>query len=100
MPKRPATAWAARPRSSRPGPGSPDQRAPEGERARDTPPGPCVVLAESHTAQGPGGVSLALSPFGPRWSGEPGPGRLLRGLAAQVVTGRYGIRRAPLELSA
>jgi len=57
-----------------------------------------VLLADGHTAQGPGGVSLALSPSGPRWSGEPGPGRLLRGLAAQAVTGRYGVRRAPLEL--
>jgi hypothetical protein len=57
-----------------------------------------VLLADGHTAQGPGGVSLALSPSGPRWSGEPGPGRLLRGLAAQAVAGRFGVRRAPLEL--
>ena len=59
-----------------------------------------VLLAEGHTAQGPGGISLGLGPSGPRWSGEPGPGRLLRGLAAQAVTGRYGVRRAPLELKA
>jgi hypothetical protein len=70
------------------------------QRAVETTRTALVLLAEGHTAQGPGGISLALAPSGARWSGEPGPGRLLRGLAAQAVAGRYGIRRAPLELKA
>ena len=61
---------------------------------------PCVLLlvADRHVAAGPGGVSLALAPAGPRWSGPPGPGRLLRGLAAQASAGRHGLRRAELLL--
>jgi hypothetical protein len=70
------------------------------QRAVETTKTALVLLAEGHLAQGPGGISLALAPSGARWSGEPGPGRLLRGLAAQAVAGRYGIRRAPLELMA
>jgi hypothetical protein len=68
------------------------------QRAVETTKTALVLLAEGHLAQGPGGISLALAPSGARWSGEPGPGRLLRGLAAQAVVGRHRIRRAPLEL--
>jgi hypothetical protein len=59
-----------------------------------------VLLAEAHTAQGPGGVSLGLAPGRARFSGQPGPGRLLRGLAGEVRAGRLSVRTAPLELLA
>jgi len=68
------------------------------QRAVEKTPTALVLLADVHTAHGPGGISLALTPSGPRWSGAPGPGRLLRGLAAQAAAGR--VRRAPLELQA
>jgi hypothetical protein len=58
-----------------------------------------MLLAASHLAHGPRGVSLALQPKGPQWSGRPGPGRLLQGLEAEARrTG--GTRRAALELRA
>jgi hypothetical protein len=59
-----------------------------------------VLLADAHTARGPGGVSLRLEPAGPRWSGPPGPGRLLRGLGAQALAGGHAVRRTELELQA
>jgi recombination protein RecA len=59
-----------------------------------------VLLADAHTAQGPGGVSVRLAPAGPRWSGPPGPGRLLRGLGAQALAGRHAVRRTAFELQA
>lgn len=58
-----------------------------------------ALLADAHTACGPGGASLAMSPSGPRWSGCPGPGRLLRGLAAEARAGRM-LRGAAVELQA
>jgi hypothetical protein len=57
-----------------------------------------VLLADGHVASGPGGFSLALAATGPRWSGPPGPGRLLSGLGAQVAAGRYSPRRADFLL--
>ena len=63
-------------------------------------PGALVLLAESHVACGPRGASLELRSGGPRWSGAPGPGRLLRGLGAEVSAGRHGKRRSALELTA
>jgi hypothetical protein len=59
-----------------------------------------VLLAEAHTACSPGGVSLALLPGRPRWSGSPGPGRLLRALAGEARAGRHALRAAPFELYA
>ena len=58
-----------------------------------------VLVGDAHVAQGPGGASLSLRPRGARWSGS-GPGRLLRGLGAEVHAGRHGIRSAGLELQA
>jgi hypothetical protein len=57
-----------------------------------------VLLASTHTAVGPGGCALALQPMGARWSGSPGPGRLLRGLETQATSGRHTLRRAGFEL--
>ena len=57
-----------------------------------------VLLADRHVACGPGGVSLALAPAGPRWSGASGPGRLLSGLRARATAGRHVLRRTDLLL--
>jgi len=57
-----------------------------------------VLLAVTHTAKSPGGVSLALGPAAASWSGRPGPGRLLRGLAGEARAGRPAPRAAGYEL--
>lgn len=59
-----------------------------------------LLLAAAHMAQGPGGASLALTPRGPCFRGEAGPGRLLRGLTAEVAVGRHVQSRVPLRLHA
>jgi hypothetical protein len=59
-----------------------------------------VVLADGHTAQGPGGLALTLHPAQAHWTGAPGPGRLLRGLGAQMQVGRHSLRRTGFELGA
>ncbi|HSD27081.1 MAG TPA: hypothetical protein VLL75_07225 [Vicinamibacteria bacterium] len=59
-----------------------------------------LLLSAVHRAQSPGGASLALTPRGPCFSGTAGPGRLLRGLAAEVAVGRHVPRRASLRLHA
>lgn len=63
-------------------------------------PGAVVLLAEAHVADGPRGASLALRARAPRWSGAPGPGRLLRGLGTEAQAGRHAGRRAAFELQA
>jgi hypothetical protein len=63
-------------------------------------PAALVVVAEAHVAHGPRGASLALHAAGPRWSGAPGPGRLLRGLGTELQAGRHTARRAVFELKA
>jgi len=68
------------------------------QRTIEETPTALVLLARTHVARGPGGVSLALEPAGPRWSGAPGPGRLLRSLGSQVRLGP--VRRAAFELPA
>jgi hypothetical protein len=50
---------------------------------RDTPTA-FVLLAPAHTARSAGGISLELKAGGARWSGAPGPGRLLRGLQSEA----------------
>src|SRR6266487_5890199 len=57
------------------------------QRTVEDAPTALVLLADRHVACGPGGVSLALAPAGPRWSGASGPGRLLSGLRAQATAG-------------
>jgi hypothetical protein len=56
-----------------------------------------VLVAEAHVV-GPSGALLALTPHSPRWSGPPGPARLLRGLETQVQAGRYDPRCASVFL--
>ena len=70
------------------------------QRALEGQPTALVLLADAHVAQGPGGASLVLQPAGPRWSGAPGPGRLLRALGTEVRAGRHLYRALPLELQA
>jgi hypothetical protein len=69
------------------------------QRMIEDAPAALVLVADAHVAHGPGGVSLALRPDGVRWSGEPGPGRLLRALRAEARAGRLTVRAAPLELT-
>jgi hypothetical protein len=59
-----------------------------------------VLLSQSHVAHGagPGGAVLSLQAVAPRWSGAPGPGRLLRGLRAEGRSGRHVLRGAAFEL--
>jgi hypothetical protein len=58
-----------------------------------------LVLAADHpVARSPGGATLVLEPQGVRWSGPPGPSRLLRTLASRASAGRHGLRAAPVEL--
>ena len=68
------------------------------QRTVEDAPTALVLLADRHVACGPGGVSLALAPAGPRWSGASGPGRLLSGLRARATAGRHVLRRADLLL--
>jgi hypothetical protein len=59
-----------------------------------------VLVAEGHVSCSPGGQALALEPAGPRWSGPPGPARLLQALAVRARGGRHGLRTAELALAA
>ena len=59
-----------------------------------------VLVAEEHVASSPGGAVLALEPVAPRWSGPPGPARLLEALAARARAGRHGLRSADFALAA
>lgn len=57
-----------------------------------------VLLADAHVSHSPLGASLALRPQGPRFSGAPGPGRLLTGLSAFAEAGPYARRHAAFAL--
>jgi hypothetical protein len=59
-----------------------------------------VLLADAHLAHGPSGASVALRAMDARWSGAPGPGRLLRGLQVEARSGRQLARAARFELAA
>ena len=59
-----------------------------------------VLVAEEHVACGPGGAALALEPVALRWSGPPGPARLLAALASRARAGRHGLRSADFALAA
>ena len=69
------------------------------QRLVEDQPAALVLLADGHVAHGPGGATLALKAATPRWSGTP-PGRLLRGMAAEVREARRGLRGAAVELEA
>jgi hypothetical protein len=57
-----------------------------------------VLIADAHVAMSPLGAVLALRPQGPRFSGTPGPGRLLTGLSAFAEAGPYARRHASFAL--
>ena len=59
-----------------------------------------VLVAEEHVACGPGGAALALEAVALRWSGPPGPARLLAALASRARAGRHGLRSADFALAA
>jgi hypothetical protein len=59
-----------------------------------------VLLADAHVATSPLGASLALRSEGPRFTGAPGPGRLLSGLTAFAEAGPYARRHATFTLQA
>jgi hypothetical protein len=59
-----------------------------------------LVVAAAHAACGPGGVSLELQPSRAAWTGEPGPGRILGGLAGDARAGRHAPRAAAFRLDA
>ena len=70
------------------------------QRMVETQPGALLVVADAHVAHGPAGVSLALRGAGASWSGDPGAGRLLRGLTAEAKAGRQAVRGTVVELRA
>lgn len=57
-----------------------------------------VLLGDAHLAHGPSGASIALRALCARWSGAPGPGRLLQGLHVEARSGRQLSRAARFEL--
>ena len=59
-----------------------------------------VLVGDVHLAHGPSGASLALRGQQTRWSGAPGPGRLLRGLGIEARSGRQLSRAARFDLPA
>jgi RecA DNA recombination protein len=70
------------------------------QRMVESQPATLLVVADAHVAHGPAGVSLALRGAGASWSGVPGPGRLLRGLTAEVKAGHQALRGTAVELRA
>jgi hypothetical protein len=62
------------------------------QRAVENMPGALLLLAATHVAHGPGGVSLALASAQDVWTGR-GPGRLLTGVTASACNSRPGISR-------
>jgi hypothetical protein len=59
-----------------------------------------LLLGDAHLAHGPSGASIALRACESRWSGEPGPGRLLRGLGVEARSGRQLSRAVRFDLFA
>jgi len=59
-----------------------------------------LLVADTHLACGPGGVSLALAPQRLCWSSPAGPGRLLSGLVALASAGRHVSRSVEVALAA
>src|SRR5262245_25891216 len=70
------------------------------QRVVEETPAVLLLAAREHVAKSPGGASLALPSSRPRWSGPPGPGRLLAALETEVLSGLHAPRRAPFALSA
>jgi hypothetical protein len=57
-----------------------------------------VVVADHPIGGNPGGASLALEPQAVRWSGPPGPSRLLHTLVVRAHVGRHGRSTVAIEL--
>jgi len=70
------------------------------QRLVESGPTAVVLVADEHVACGPGGALLALEPAAPRWSGPPGPARLLAALAARAHAGRHAPRSVDFTLAA
>jgi hypothetical protein len=70
------------------------------QRAVEPTPSALVLLADTHVATSSLGASLALRPQGPRFTGAPGPGRLLTGLTAFAEAGPYARRHTTFALQA
>jgi hypothetical protein len=70
------------------------------ERLVEDSPTAVVLVAEEHVAGGPGGARLALEPPAPRWSGPPGPARLLEAIGLRARAGRHAARVAAFTLAA
>jgi RecA/RadA recombinase len=68
------------------------------QRGVENQPSALLLLARTHVAHGPAGVSLALSPGQGGWSGQ-GPGRLLTGVSIEARCGRP-LEPARFELQA
>jgi len=59
------------------------------QRMIESTPTALVLVGDAHVAHGPGGACLALTRGSARWSGPPGPGRLLRGLCSELRAGLH-----------
>lgn len=70
------------------------------QRMIESMPTALVLVGAAHVAHGPGGVCLALASGSARWSGPPGPGRLLRGLTTELRAGRHALRPVTFEREA
>ena len=70
------------------------------QRTIELQPTALLLLGDAHLAHGPGGASVALRACHARWSGAPGPGRLLGGLDVEARSGRQLSRAARFELLA
>jgi hypothetical protein len=70
------------------------------QRMIESTPVALVLVGDAHVAHGPGGACLAMTPVSARWSGPPGPGRLLRGLATELRAGRHALAPATFERQA
>jgi hypothetical protein len=67
------------------------------QRMIEQTPAALVLVGDAHVAHGPGGACLAMARGSVRWSGSPGPGRLLRGVATEMRAGRHALRAVAFE---
>jgi hypothetical protein len=68
------------------------------QRLIEQQPATLLLLGDAHLAHGPSGASIALRACESQWSGEPGPGRLLRGLGVEARSARQLSRAARFDL--
>jgi hypothetical protein len=70
------------------------------QRQIEQQPAALLLVGDAHVAHGPSGASVALRACEARWSGAPGPGRLLRGVGVEARSGRQLSRAARFDLVA